>query len=108
MGCSCADCAKVAAFLKDPNTEQLRFPAAKPRRQHLHRQIDSNKLDLTHVTDRRGSPQTLVITKTNASFEAAQNVHDLNLKNLAQLSKLLQKLESVWLDARVSNLNKSK
>ncbi len=95
MGCSCADCVKIAAFLKDPNTEQLRFPAAKPRRQHMHGKIDSNKLDLTHVTDRRGSPQTLVLTKTNASFDASQNVHDLNLKNLAQLNKLLQKLEAV-------------
>lgn len=92
MGCTCADCQHVAAFLKDPNTKQLRYPVAKQRRQHLHGQIDSNQLDLTHVTDRRGTPQTLVLTKTIASYEAAQKVHDLYLTNLAHLNKLLQKM----------------
>jgi len=30
----------------------------------MHGKINSNELDLTHVTDRRGSSQTLVRTKT--------------------------------------------
>ena len=30
----------------------------KERRRHLHSQIDSNRIDLTHVTERIGSPQT--------------------------------------------------
>jgi hypothetical protein len=43
----------------------------KERRQHLHQIIDRHGCDLTHITDRRGSPQTLVCTKTTASYEAA-------------------------------------
>ena len=30
-----------------------------------------HKIDLTHVTDRSGSPQTLVCTKTTASYQAS-------------------------------------
>jgi hypothetical protein len=37
---------------------------AKERRRHLHGIIDSNRCDCTHVTEHRGSPHTLVCTKT--------------------------------------------
>ena len=39
------------------------------RRQHLHQQLDSTKADVTHKTEETGSPHTLIITKTNASYE---------------------------------------
>ena len=40
-------------------------------RRHLQPEIDSHKIDLTHVTERVGSPQTLVCTKTTASYQAS-------------------------------------
>jgi hypothetical protein len=65
---------------------------AKARRQHLHRVIDSHRCDCTHVTERRGSPQTLVCTKTTASYEAACEIHDRDLKHLERIVAIERKL----------------
>ncbi len=51
--CACADCAELKRFLEDPHERVLRLKAGKDRRRHLHSQIDSNRIDLTHVTERR-------------------------------------------------------
>jgi hypothetical protein len=92
LSCKCRDCQALAEFLADPEKPQARFPMAKTRRQHLHGVIDSHRCDCTHVTERRGSPQTLVCTKTTASHEAACKIHDRDLKNLARLVAIEKKL----------------
>ncbi len=69
--CGCADCAQLKRFLEDPNERVLRLKAGKDRRRHLHSEIDINRIDLTHVTEHVGSPQTLVCTKTTASYQAS-------------------------------------
>jgi hypothetical protein len=45
------------------------WPLAKDRRRHVHGQIDSYGLPVSHVTQRRGSPHTLVLEKQRALFE---------------------------------------
>lgn len=92
LSCKCRDCQALAEFLADPEKPQARFPMAKTRRQHLHGVIDSHRCDCTHITERRGSPQTLVCTKTTASYEAACKIHDRDLKNLARLVAIEKKL----------------
>ncbi|MEA3412903.1 MAG: 2OG-Fe(II) oxygenase [Pseudomonadota bacterium] len=91
LSCGCGDCAALSAFLANPDQKQGRFPLAKKRRQHLHQIIDGNHCDLTHVTERRGSPFTLVCTKTTASYEAACKTHERNLKNLSRIIALEKK-----------------
>ncbi len=89
LDCKCADCKELARFLRDPAEEVHRFPRRKELRQHLHRQIDQHRLDLTHVTERKGSPQTLVCTKNQASYErklAQFNVDTQLLKDLENLA----------------------
>ena len=68
INCHCEYCTKLRAFCKDPSTQIARFPLRKDLRAHLHRIIDYNHLDLTHETERRGSPYTLVCTKTRATY----------------------------------------
>ena len=65
-----------------------RFPLRKDRRQHLHRIIDGRKCDCTHVTERKGSPQTLVCTKTQASYERRLEQFHSDLESLQQLETL--------------------
>ncbi len=89
-GCKCADCAELNSFLKDPNIERLRLPLAEQRRRHLHDVIDSQRLDTTHVTERRGRPYTLVCTKTKASHERAVKAYQLDCDHWAQIRKLLK------------------
>jgi len=73
--CDCADCVMLDAFLRDPRRERERFPLRKDRRLHLHRIIDHEQLDTTHQTERRGSPHTLVCTKTDGSYRRACERH---------------------------------
>ncbi len=68
INCHCEYCTKLRAFCKDPSTQIARFPLRKDLRAHLHKIIDYNHLDLTHETERRGSPYTLVCTKTRATY----------------------------------------
>jgi len=91
LSCSCGDCGALSAFLANPDQKQGHFPLAKKRRQHLHQIIDGNHCDLTHVTERRGSPFTLVCTKTTASYEAACKIHERDLQNLSRIIALANK-----------------
>ena len=67
--CNCELCARLKAFCKDPEERVGRFPLRKELRKHLHRQIDRYRLDMSHVTERRGRPFTLVCTKNRASHK---------------------------------------
>lgn len=85
LGCNCPDCQIVSAFLDDPEKSVLCFPLAQARRGHIHQQVDRNRCDLLHVTERKGRPYTLVLTKTRASYERALQQRDLDTKLLAEL-----------------------
>ncbi len=93
LSCKCADCRALSAFLADPDRQQARFPLAKERRRHVHSIIDSNHCDCTHATEHRGSPHTLVCTKTTASHEAACQIYERDLQNLYRLAALERKRE---------------
>lgn len=87
-GCKCTDCKVLAAFLDDPNEASLRFPLAEARRRHLHETVKHKALDVTHVTERKGRPYTLVFKKTKASYQRALTAHRLDLDHLAKMGKL--------------------
>ena len=67
--CTCEHCRKLRAFCRDPGANVARFPLRKDLRAHLHQIIDQHRLDLNHVTERRGRPYTLVCTKNRASHK---------------------------------------
>ena len=54
-------------------------------RKHLHRIIDHHRLDLHHVTERRGSPHTLVCTKNRASHERRFDDYAEDLRRMDSL-----------------------
>jgi hypothetical protein len=92
LSCNCGDCRELSSFLANPDAAVHRFPVRKDRRQHLHQIIDRHKCDLTHVTERRGSPHTLVCTKTTASYDAARQIHERDKANLIRLKALQKKV----------------
>ncbi len=71
----CADCQILDAFLLDPHRPSERFPLRESRRQHLLDVIQQQSCDLATDIERRGSPHTLVCTKTTASFKRALARH---------------------------------
>ncbi|KAH0562687.1 hypothetical protein GP486_002644 [Trichoglossum hirsutum] len=73
-GCSrrCTDCNALDQFLADPERKLGRFPLAKPRRDHLQRQLELGGSKCTYGTDEKGLPHELVVTKTDKGWKGAQ------------------------------------
>jgi len=63
LTCPCDLCAELATFLASPTDVTHRWPLNKERRKHIHPELDAARLPVTHHTERRGSPYTLVLTK---------------------------------------------
>ncbi|HVN13121.1 MAG TPA: 2OG-Fe(II) oxygenase [Kineosporiaceae bacterium] len=84
-GCACELCGRLAAFLSEPGHVTLEWPLAKAGRQHVHGRIDGAELPVTHETRRRGSPYTLVLTKTPDLFEREARQRDQDAGDLALL-----------------------
>jgi len=91
LSCACADCSDLQAFARDPAERVHRFRVKKERRQHLHRTIDAHHLDMTHVTERAGSPQTLVCTKDRRTFKARWKEYQNEIAAMSILVKLAPK-----------------
>jgi hypothetical protein len=91
LSCSCVDCRELQKFTLDPVEQTHRFRVRKDRRQHLHQQIEKHSLDMTHVTDRKGSPQTLVCAKDRRSYQRRCEQYRKDIAALAQLAELAEK-----------------
>jgi hypothetical protein len=88
VDCNCELCSELKRFLEDPREKVHRFPVRKELRRHLHSQIDRNKIDLIHQTERKGSPQTLVCTKNTASFQASLKKYHEDREHLATIKAI--------------------
>lgn len=93
IGCRCADCADVASFLRDPATATFRLRAAQDRRGHVEQQVRHRPIDLACRTERKGSPHTLVLTKTKATYERALAEHRADLERLEEVGAMLARRE---------------
>ena len=84
--CRCEHCAKLRAFCKDPAAKTARFPLREELRDHLQEIIERHRLDIEHVTERRGSPYTLVCTKTRSSHERRLAEYAEDVTNMRALA----------------------
>ena len=78
---------KTPAAMLDPAEQTHRFRVRKERRQHLHQQIEKHSLDMTHVTERKGSPQTLVCTKDRRGYQRRCAQYRQDIAALAALAE---------------------
>ncbi len=85
IDCNCDLCADLRAFCRDPDATVGRFPIRTELRRHLHRIIDRHGLDIDHVTERRGSPYTLVCTKNRDGFKRRLAEYDEDIEWMRQL-----------------------
>jgi hypothetical protein len=63
--------------------------------------IDRNRLDMTHETERVGSPQTLVCTKDRRTFDGRMNQYRDEIAAMRALVKLAPKAGNDALSKRV-------
>jgi hypothetical protein len=85
LTCKCADCAELRQFLENPQESVHRFRAVQNRRSHLEDCIRQHHCDLECRTEKRGSPHTLVCTKTAASYQEKVRTYHQNQEHLAAL-----------------------
>lgn len=88
LSCACADCRELQKFALDPVEQSHRFRVRQDRRRHLHAMIDQYGLDMTHVTERKGSPQTLVCTKNRRRYQRRCDEYREDLGALRALVEL--------------------
>lgn len=86
--CNCEDCKELQTFARSPVEQVHRFRVRQDRRQHLHSQINAHGLDMSHVTERKGSPQTLVCTKTRRKYQLQCQQHQNDIAALQALASL--------------------
>jgi hypothetical protein len=87
VACKCQSCAQLQAFLADPANEVGRIPAREDMRQHLISIIDRHQCDVKHALERKGSPYSLVLTKSSGSFERAAKRFEANRRLLSALPR---------------------
>jgi hypothetical protein len=95
ISCNCEDCRGLQKFARDPEAQVGRFRVRQDRRQHLHRQIEQHGLDMSHVTERKGSPQTLVCTKTRRTYERQCAQHRADCASMNALLDAMQPVPDV-------------
>ena len=88
LSCSCPDCRELQVFARDSAARIHRFRVKKERRQHLHNAIDRHHLDMTHLTERVGSPQTLVCTKDRRTFDRRMKQYGHEIAAMRTLVRL--------------------
>ena len=86
--CRCADCRELEAFARNPNERIHRFRVRQDRRVHLEGTIQRYRLDINCETERTGSPQTLVCTKTRRTFENRCKQYADDIASLNTLSAM--------------------
>lgn len=86
--CACDLCATLGTFLRDPGRRTFEWPLAKERRRHVHSRIDNAELPVTHVTRRKGSPLTLVLTKSETLFTSDQSAREAAEADLEWLTRI--------------------
>jgi hypothetical protein len=91
ISCSCPDCRELQIFARDRIERVHRFRINKERRRHLHNVIDRHRLDMVHMTERMGSPQTLVCTKDRRTFDRRVKEYQDEIAAMRTLVRLAPK-----------------
>ena len=84
--CQCADCKVLNRYLTERAEREKVWPLAKPRRQHIHQQLEGLGVPVTHQTRREGSPHRLVLTKTAQLHQREAERRELARQTSGQLS----------------------
>jgi 2OG-Fe(II) oxygenase superfamily len=101
LSCSCPDCRELQTFARHLAERVHRFRVRKERRRHLHNMIDRHRLDMTHVTERAGSPQTLVCKKDRRTFDRRMKQYQDEIAAMLRLVRLAPKAGGAALSKRM-------
>ena len=89
LPCDSELCIELQAFCRHHTARVRRFKVAKDSRRYLHQLIEDHELDLDHVTERKGSPYTLVCTKNRNSYERRLKEYTEDVQCIGLLSSIV-------------------
>jgi 2OG-Fe(II) oxygenase superfamily len=89
LTCSCKECRALQAFARDAKAQVARFSVRQDLRQHIEYAIGRQGIDMTYVTEAKGSPHTLICTKTRRTYQKQCEQYQTDIKSLAALIKAL-------------------
>jgi hypothetical protein len=88
LACRCQLCSQVMKFALNPEEKCLRLPINQQARQHVQNEIDRAGLEMTHKTERRGRPFTLILTKSRWRYEARTREYRADCKRMTELRQM--------------------
>lgn len=94
-GCGCADCKGLDVFLTNPKLQRTRFTMIQKKRQHLQSRLLHTR-DCATETDRRGSPQSLIVTKIRPSTEYEADYREWQA-NFSSMQRMLAELKGSFM-----------
>jgi hypothetical protein len=82
--CTCRNCNELGTFLNNPSQSTWSLKAAEARRKYVEYSIKSYPCDLTCVTERKSSPQSVISSNNIASHQrrVEQRKKDLDVFNV--------------------------
>ncbi len=96
FSCNTPQCNALRKFCKNPEQRVARFPLKKELRAHVHQLIEKNRLDLDHVTERKGRPFTLVCTKNRATYKRRLEEYSNDVKHMKTLIRIIDGAEKPY------------
>ncbi len=85
LDCGCEHCAELVRFCADPVETELRIPVRQDRRKHLRSEVRRAQVDLSCETERKGSPYTLICTKTRDSHLRRRRQYSEDISEIRRL-----------------------
>jgi hypothetical protein len=85
VSCICAECGQLARFAANPVEQVSRFRVREDRRRHVEAQIQQLGLDMSCVTEKTGSPKTLLCTKNRRTYLAQCEQYKKDILRLREL-----------------------
>jgi hypothetical protein len=87
LTCPCKECRALQAFARDAKVQVARFSVRQDLRQHIEYAIDRQGIDMTYVTEAKGSPHTLICTKTRRTYQRQCEQYKTDIQSIAALIK---------------------
>ena len=85
LNCKCEYCQDVVRFCADPGAKTLRIAARQDIRSHISDQVRRSGIDIEFRTEKKGSPHTLVCSKTRGTFNNRMKQYAEDVKEMRRL-----------------------
>ena len=92
--CGCEDCSHLSRFLASPVSKSWTLKAVERVRRHVEGEIKAADADLDTITERRGSPHSLICQKNSASYNRRMAQRRQDLADIARLTGRTEVVDS--------------